>query len=313
MVSLPRVRARVGALRGRAGMGVGLARRRSRAAGVRRRERQVRGGAASRNRRRSRRRTIGSCSRLGRGHVRRLRPHERPDRDDHDRRRVQGLAHAPRHVARRARRARHCGRGDRRAGTVGGRGARRAVPPPRDQARLRRRLRRPSHAASAAECPQPSSGTRGAARTSTAARACGRTGRCQPPDGAFGRASGRAVVGRGAGAGGQRCGGVCCCATHSGCAWAHRRLPRRRRSASANVRSSHSGWACRNECRAGRHRVVARLPRERYTSHGAVACTRRVVARRGCEFEARHAEPAPGGSVVRRAHVDPRPQAILGR
>jgi hypothetical protein len=157
-----------------------VARRRPRAARVLGRGRQVRGRPASRDRRRPRRCSRRSCAGIRRRHLRRPGSNERTHGDDRDRGRLQGVAHASRHAPREARRAPDGGRRDRRRRPVGRARARRVVRPPRDQARLRRRLRRSPHPASAARCPQPSPGTRGAARTCTTARAGGAAGRREP-------------------------------------------------------------------------------------------------------------------------------------
>jgi hypothetical protein len=249
---VPAARARVGARLRRSGLGLVVARRRRRAARLLRRGRQVRGGAASGYRRRTRRRIRSPGSDLRRGHVRRLRPHARRHRDDHDRRRVQGLAHAPRRLARRAWRPRHGGRGGRGCGPLGGGRARGAVCPPGDQARLRRRqLRRSSELASAAGSPQPSAGTRGAARASTTARTRRAAGRCQPARGGLGHACGRAgggcaAIGRGACAG-SGAGGGRFVASAGRLAGSHGRRARRRRNACHAIGRTHPAWTPRAE------------------------------------------------------------------
>jgi hypothetical protein len=178
--SLRGARAGLGAVDRTSGLGLGVARRRPRAARVLGRRRQVRGRPASRDRRRPRRCCRRARARIRRRHLRRPGSNERTHGDDCDRGRLQGVAHASRHASREERRARDGRRADRRRRPVGRDRARRAVRPPRDQAGLRRRLRRSPHPASAARCPQPSPGTRGAARTCTTTRPGGAAGRCEP-------------------------------------------------------------------------------------------------------------------------------------
>jgi hypothetical protein len=143
---------------------VGLAGGRGGAARVLGRGRQVRGGPAPGHRRRARRLELGSCSRLRRGVLRRPRADARADRDHRHGRRPQGVADPSRLVAGRQGRLRRRGRCDRGSGAVGRSRARPAVRPPRDSGRRHRHVRRPTRPASAAGCPQPFPGTRGAAR-----------------------------------------------------------------------------------------------------------------------------------------------------
>ena len=140
-----------------------MARRRRGVARILRRRRQVRGRPASWRGHRAG--WIGSAGAgFRRDLVRGQCPDARPDGDDRDERRLQGVTDAPGSLARpegcRRRRGRP-GRGpgpDRRAGASD------AVRPSRSPGRRQRGLRGPARAASAAERPPSSSGSRGAAR-----------------------------------------------------------------------------------------------------------------------------------------------------
>jgi len=266
MGSLPAARARVGAHCGRPGMGLGVAGRRSGAARVLRRCGQVRGWAASGHRRRARRRTFGPGSDLGRGDVRRPRANERPHRHDHNGGRVQGLAHASRHLARGARRPRHGEGGDRRSRPVGGGRARRSVLPPRNQARLRRRqLRRSSERASAAGSPQPPTGTRGAARARPTARPRGAARRCRSADHASGQPCVRAALDRRADASGA--GGAGLVGGARRVAGSHRRRRRPGGSARRASRSANPAWTRgARRCPSGTQGIGTRRSREQSRS-----------------------------------------------
>ena len=158
---------RLGAGRNARRLGVGLAGRRADPARVLRRRQPVCGRTAPRHRCRARR--CSRCSRpgSGRGDVRRASPDARPHRDHRGGRRLQGVADPPR-ITPRAARGSRLGRAARRgAWTVGSSGARRSLRPPRDARGRRRDVRRSALAPTAAGCPYPSAGTRGAARASS--------------------------------------------------------------------------------------------------------------------------------------------------
>jgi hypothetical protein len=142
--------------------------------------RQVRRRPASWNRHRCDRWVGDTRSGVGRGHVCRPGADARPHRD-HRSRGAQGFAHPSRPAPRQGGRSRGRRRPDRRVRAVRRRRVRRPVRPSRRESRCRRGLHRSTGAASAAECTQPSAGTRGAARTtlSTAGALGASPGRCR--------------------------------------------------------------------------------------------------------------------------------------
>ena len=190
---------RLGSRHRSARVGVGVACRGRSASGLRSRWRQVRRGSASRNRHRTRRRALDTCARIRGGVVRRTGSDARSHGDDRHRRRVEGVAHAPRDAARSEGRERGRGRPDRRSRANRRRRTCGSVRPSRHSGR-RGRLRRPTRLASVAECLPPSAGTRDAARPSP-----------------FGCCVARASTGRRAAGAESRCfGAVCTCLRGAG-------------------------------------------------------------------------------------------------
>ncbi len=167
-------RSRVGTGCGAVGSCLGMAGRWPCPPGVLGRGGQVRRGPASWNRHRGRVCGCDPCSGHRRGDLRRPGADARPHRDDLGGR-AQGVAHSPRHASGQSRRSSERRRSDRCSRDLGRPRARRSVRPSGGQSRRRRDIRGPARPASAAECTQPSAGTRGAARTLTSAgarRAC---------------------------------------------------------------------------------------------------------------------------------------------
>ena len=207
-----------------------MARGRQRATRLFGRCRQVRCRPAPRHRHCTGRRARRAGTGVGRGVLRGAGAHAWPHRDDRDDGRVQGIAHAPRDVARPQRRNGRRRRPHRRTGPLRRGGARRPLPPSRYSGR-RGRVRRPTRLASAAECPQPSAGTRGAARASSSARvvtaaSCGAAGAA--PGCACARARPTSAGSRGA-----------------------RAIARRARACRRDA-DGHPAW-CHADARAGRH------------------------------------------------------------
>ena len=98
---------------------------------------------------------LDSAPASGRGVVRRPGADARPDRDDRDHGRLQGLADAPRLAARPQGRVGRRGASDRRSGSDRGGGARDAVRPPRHPGRRRRDVRRPTRLLPSRSAPNP--------------------------------------------------------------------------------------------------------------------------------------------------------------
>jgi hypothetical protein len=150
-------------------LGLGVACRWARPSRVLCRGQQVRRRAAPRRGYRARRRTTRACAGARGDHVRRPGSDARLDRDDCDRRRVQGLTDASRVPAREAWRAGRRARADRRGGSIRQARVRPAIRLSRRSGRERRHVCRSTVLASAAGCHQPSPGARGAARPRSSA------------------------------------------------------------------------------------------------------------------------------------------------
>ena len=170
MGDVPRLRDRPGARRRAVCNGVGVAGRRRRAARVLGQRRHLRGRAASGHRHRPRSLVCDTSAGFRRGRICRTGAGERAD-GDHCDRRLQDVPHSSGDPPRPA--GCQCGGGRcrRRAWPVRRGGVRPPVRSSRCPGRRERELRRPTRTATASKCCQPSPGSRGAARTSSAAGA----------------------------------------------------------------------------------------------------------------------------------------------
>ena len=200
--------------------------------------RQVRRRSASWDRHRRGRGRLHPRARSRRGVVRRPGSDVRAHGHDRHRRRIQSVAHASGNPERPQGRHRRRGRPDRGPRAVGRCRARGSVRPSRHSGR-RGRLRRPTRPAPAAECPQPSPGTRGAARPGSLTRSGARASTGWRAGGADFRRSG-ADTGR-ARAVAPGIGRACGCGRTSAC-----------RHDASRGRREHVGDGSDQSCSAGR-------------------------------------------------------------